>query len=76
MKAGDDGGPAQREAYILLTDLLMVFARQVRKTPALASLVYTPDTSLQQELQVELGTQTFLQAFKRARIVSRIWECY
>ena len=45
-------GGAQKEAFILLTDLLMVFARQLRKTPALASLVYIPEQSMQQALQV------------------------
>lgn len=47
-----DGGNAQREAYILITDLLAVFARQLRKTPPLAGLVYVPESSLQQALQV------------------------
>lgn len=51
LKSGDGGG-AQREAYVLLTDLLMVFARQLRKSPPLANLVYSPDSSLQQALQV------------------------
>ena len=45
-------GTAQREAYVMFTDLLVVFARQLRKYPRLASLVHVPEPSLQQTLQV------------------------
>ena len=45
-------GSAQREAFVMFMDLLVVFARQLRKNPHLASLVYVPKTSLQQTLQV------------------------
>lgn len=45
-------GRGQREAFVTFADLLMVFAKQLRKFPHLASLVYIPDPTLQQTLQV------------------------
>ena len=49
-------GRGQREAYVTFADLLMVFAKQLRKIPHLASLVYIPDPTLQQTLQVLVYT--------------------
>ena len=46
-------GCGQREAYVTLTDLLVVFARQLRQNQLLASLVYQPQPSLQKTLQVQ-----------------------
>jgi len=45
-------GTAQREAFLLVVDISVVFARQLRKHARLASLVYMPEPSLQQALQV------------------------
>ena len=45
-------GRGQRAAYVTFADLLMVFAKQLRKFPHLASLVYVPDANLQRTLQV------------------------
>ena len=45
-------GRGQREAYVTFADLLMVFAKQLRKISHLASLVYVPDSDLQLTLQV------------------------
>ena len=45
-------GRGQRAAYVTFADLLMVFAKQLRKLPHLASLVYIPDANLQRTLQV------------------------
>lgn len=45
-------GRAQREAYIMFMDLLVVFARALRRNPQLSSLVYVPEASLQRTLQV------------------------
>lgn len=47
-------GRGQREAYVTFTDLLVVFAKQLRKNAQLASLVYVPDAQLQTALQVRL----------------------
>ena len=46
-------GRAQREAYVLFMDLLVVFSRALRRNPQLASLVYVPEISLQRTLQVK-----------------------
>ena len=48
-------GRGQRAAYVTFADLLMVFAKQLRKVPHLASLVYVPDANLQRTLQVPLS---------------------
>ena len=48
-------GRGQREAYVTFADLLMVFAKQLRKVSHLASLVYVPDEVLQETLQVHLS---------------------
>ena len=45
-------GRAQREAYIMFTDLLVLFARSLRRKPHLTSLVLVPDIKLQEALQV------------------------
>lgn len=45
-------GCAQREAYVMFTDVLQVFSRLLRKHAHLSSLVYVPEPSLQQTLQV------------------------
>jgi hypothetical protein len=45
-------GRGQRAAYVTFADLLMIFAKQLRKFPHLASLVYVPDANLQRTLQV------------------------
>ena len=50
-------GRGQREAYVTFADLLMVFAKQLRKIPELGSLVYIPDATLQRTLQVTLSTK-------------------
>ena len=42
----------QREAFVALCDLLVAFAKQLRCLGQLGALVYTPDSSLQQTLQV------------------------
>jgi len=47
-------GRGQREAFVTLCDLLVVFARQLRKEGQLASLVYVPAEQLQQAMQVQL----------------------
>ena len=47
-------GRGQRAAYVTFADLLMVFAKQLRKLPHLASLVYVPDANLQRTLQVQI----------------------
>ena len=41
-----------RESYMTLCDLLVVFGRQLRSCGQLSALVYSPDPSLQQLLQV------------------------
>lgn len=56
VKFGSGGG--QREAFVTLCDLLIVFARQLRKEGQLASLVYTPDEQLQQAMQVSLQEES------------------
>ena len=58
VKFGSGGG--QREAFVTLCDLLIVFARQLRKEGQLASLVYTPDEQLQQAMQVSLQEERVL----------------
>ena len=45
-------GSGQREAYVMFTDLLIVFGRQLKKHSHLSSLLYIPDPALQQALQV------------------------
>ena len=45
-------GMAQREAYVSLCDLLVVFGRQLRACGQLAALVSSPDPVMQQALQV------------------------
>lgn len=45
-------GSGQRQAYVMFTDLLVVFGRHLRRNPQVASLVYSPPPSLQQTLQV------------------------
>ncbi len=45
-------GRAQREAYVMFTDLLVVFSRALRKNAQLAGLVYVPEANLQETLQV------------------------
>lgn len=48
-------GAAQRQAFVTFADLLMVFSRHMTSTqPALAGLVYEPDSHLQESLQVTL----------------------
>lgn len=56
-------GSAQREAFIVVSDLSVIFARQLRKIPQLASLVYVPEPSLQQALQVSNCISCPLDAF-------------
>ena len=58
VKFGSGGG--QREAFVTLCDLLIVFARQLRKEGQLASLVYTPDEQLQQAMQVSSQEESVL----------------
>ena len=48
-------GKAQREAYVSLCDLLVVFGRQLRACGLLAALVSSPDPAMQQALQVRGG---------------------
>ena len=50
-------GRAQREAYIMFTDLLVVFSRALRKHAKLAGLVLVPEPSLQETLQVSHGLE-------------------
>ena len=69
LKFGSGGG--QREAFVTLCDLLMVFARQLRKEGHLASLVYTPDEQMQQAMQVSLQEEeTTCRAKLSVRTVS------
>lgn len=69
VKFGSGGG--QREAFVTLCDLLMVFARQLRKEGHLASLVYTPDELMQQAMQVSLQEEvTTCRAKLSVRTVS------
>jgi len=45
-------GRAQREAYIMFTDLLVLFARSLRRKSQLTGLVLVPEIKLQEALQV------------------------
>lgn len=44
-------GAGQREAFVSLCDLLMAFAKQLRRVGQLGPLVYTSDPALQEAMQ-------------------------